>query len=267
MTATHPSFNRPTRFLGPAVGGVSPFLLRGAAAAGLALADPAWLRQPASGGKAPRRGRSGRVHWISGVSLLLFLLLLPSGTEAQSFQMDLARENQVTFISKAPLEDFQGVTHRMDGFVYLEGEGLEGATDLNASRFHFEVDLASLDTGIGLRNRHMRDRFLETDRFPFATFTGRVLSLEAVASRGFRATAAGDLSIHGVARRREIECGIDQEDDSPGRRGKNLRVRCSFTVALADHDIPIPRLLFMRISEEVELELDFHLVPAEGREG
>jgi polyisoprenoid-binding protein YceI len=207
------------------------------------------------------------VHRIPGASLLLFLLLSPSRTEAQSYLVELARENRVTFISKAPLEDFQGVTHRVDGVVYLEGEGLEGATDLDASRFHFEVDLTSLDTGIGLRNRHMRDRFLETDRFPFATFTGRVLSLEAVDSQSFRVVAAGDLSIHGVTRRREIECGVHLEDDATTQRARDLRVRCLFRVALADHDIPIPRLLFMRISEEVELELDFHLVLAGGREG
>jgi polyisoprenoid-binding protein YceI len=200
---------------------------------------------------------------------VILVCTLPAhpGAEAQTFQVDLSRENRVTFLSNAPLEDFRGVTHRVDGFVYLDGEGLQGDTDLDASRFHFEVDLASLDTGIGLRNRHMRDRFLETDRFPFATFTGRVLSLESLAGGGFRATAAGDLSIHGVTRRREIECGVNQEGGSPARPARDLRVRCSFTVPLGDHDIPMSRLLCMRISEDVELELDFHLTLAGGREG
>ncbi|MBK9304990.1 MAG: YceI family protein [bacterium] len=35
-----------------------------------------------------------------------------------------------------------------------------------------DVDLAALDTGIGLRNRHMRENHLETDRFPQAVFRG-----------------------------------------------------------------------------------------------
>ena len=34
----------------------------------------------------------------------------------------------------------------------------------------FEVDLRSLDTGLDLRNEHMRDKYLETDKFPNAVF-------------------------------------------------------------------------------------------------
>jgi polyisoprenoid-binding protein YceI len=203
---------------------------------------------------------------LRGLSVLAVGLLLPVHSEAQTYHVDLARENRVRFLSDAPLEDFEGVTDRIDGFVYLDGEGLGGDTDLGVSEFHFEVDLASLDTGIGLRNRHMRDRYLETKSFPFAVYAGRIKSLDPASAEGFRAVATGDLSIHGVERRREIECRVDPVGvaSSPGMDA--LRVRCSFTVALPDHDIPIPRLMFMRIDEVMELDLDFYLTPADREE-
>jgi polyisoprenoid-binding protein YceI len=214
---------------------------------------------------APRAPVSSPAKWVltacyslCGLSLPALGLLSPPLAEAQTYHVDLARENRVRFVSDAPLEDFEGVTSRIDGFVYLGGEGLGAGTDLGASEFHFEVDLASLDTGIGLRNRHMRDRYLDTDRFPFAAFTGRIKVLELVSPGNFRVVAAGDLSIHGVDRGREVECGIGPVDSGTHELG-DLRVQCSFTVALSDHEIPIPRFMFMRINEVMELDLDFYL--------
>jgi len=217
-----------------------------------------------SGGKQGPFLRPGGYGALQLPLLLILLLgsLLTSAvpSTAQEFQVALERPNRVRFTSDAPLEEFEGVTSRIDGFLFLDGAGLGGETDLTRSEFYFEVDLASLDTGIGLRNRHMRDHYLETDRFPFSTFTGRVIALDRDPSGGFRAVASGTLEIHGAERRREIEC-------TALPTGEDLRVRCGFAVLLSDHDIPIPKLMFMKIDEVMELDLDFFLSPAAGGEG
>jgi polyisoprenoid-binding protein YceI len=182
--------------------------------------------------------------------------LLPLQVAAQEFHVDLDRANRVSFLSDAPLEDFEGVTDRIDGFALLSGEGLWGETDLEASEFYFEVDLASLDTGIGLRNRHMRRNYLETERFPFASFQGRVTHLAADGFGGFQITASGTFGIHGVDRPREIPCVVTPEES-------NLSVRCGFSVNLTHHNIEIPKLMFMKVGEVMEVELDFYLEPAD----
>ena len=219
---------------------------------------------------------------VPQLGAVLILLLSCQGGGAQEYQVDLTRENQVSFLSDAPLEDFEGVTDRVDGFVFLEGEGLVGGTDLAVSEFFFEVDLASLDTGLGLRNRHMRENYLETEEYPFASFSGRIQALERTGDGGFSVRAKGELSIHGVNQTREIGCRLarvglgttgsaGQED--PGEQGEqgeleeaeeseavsDLRVQCAFPVSLSDHGIPIPKLMFMKIDEVMELELDFYL--------
>jgi polyisoprenoid-binding protein YceI len=180
--------------------------------------------------------------------------------EGQEYRVDLERENRIRFVSDAPLEDFEGVTDRIDGFLFLEGEGLGGETDLTSSEFYFEVDLASLDTGIGLRNRHMRNNYLETDEFPFTSFAGRVTGLTQESPGRFQAIAGGTFSVHGIERERSIGCSAEA-------MGADLRVRCAFQVVLSDHDIPIPKLMFMKIDEVMELDLDFFLSPADGGEG
>ncbi|MBT8395916.1 MAG: YceI family protein [Gemmatimonadetes bacterium] len=179
---------------------------------------------------------------------------------AQEYRVDLERENQVRFVSDAPLEDFEGKTTRIDGFLFLAGEGLGGETDLAESEFYFEVDLASLDTGIGLRNRHMRNNYLETDEFPYASFSGRVTNLDGGPPGAYRAKMSGMFRVHGIDRNRDIECTAEEV-------GPSLRVRCAFQVVLSDHEIPVPKLMFMKIDEVMELDLDFFLSPAGGGEG
>ena len=40
---------------------------------------------------------------------------------AGEYHVDKERENQVKFISDAPLEDFEGVTDKIDGYIFWEG--------------------------------------------------------------------------------------------------------------------------------------------------
>jgi len=193
------------------------------------------------------------IRVIALTGALVGVFLPPSGAAGQQYQVELGPENRVRFVSDAPLDDFEGLTDRIDGFLFLAGEGLGGETDLAASEFYFEVDLASLDTGIGLRNRHMRNNYLETDEFPFTSFTGRVARLEEDGPGSYRAVTRGTLAIHGVEREREIECTATFRD-------AGLRVRCAFQATLSDHDIRIPKLMFMKIDEVIEVELDFFLI-------
>jgi polyisoprenoid-binding protein YceI len=203
--------------------------------------------------------KTSAVHSPLVLTAFLLASVVPSGVAGQEYHVDLEKENRVRFISDAPLEDFEGVTSRIDGFLFLSGEGLDGETDLESSEFFFEVDLASLDTGIGLRNRHMRDNYLETDEFPFASFAGRVARLEVEDSGLLRVNTRGTFSIHGVERAREIDCSAE-------RIAPSLRVRCAFQVTLSDHEIPIPKLMFMKIDEVMEVDLEFFLLPAGGGE-
>ena len=192
------------------------------------------------------------------VALLAGALLLaaPAWVAGQEYHVDLDAENRVRFISQATIEDFEGVTDRVDGYVLL-GEGGLTPGSTAGSDFYLEVDLASIDTGIGLRNRHMRDNYLETDRYPYATFSGSFASVEDAGNGSYRVTGEGELGIHGVARDVEIPCTV-----SPSGRG--YRVRCGFEVLLSDHDIEIPKVMFMKLANEIRLELDFVMQPAEG---
>jgi len=179
----------------------------------------------------------------------------PAVLVGQEFQVDLGAENTVRFISRAAIEDFEGVTDRIDGYVLLSTPRLEVGLGGEGSELYMEVDLASLDTGIKLRNRHMRDNYLEVRKYPYATLDGRMGSVQVDPGGGFGVAIVGVLGIHGVSKKVSVLCGVKEE-------GAGYRATCAWVVLLSDYDIDIPKIMFMKLSEEIRIVLDFALVPA-----
>jgi polyisoprenoid-binding protein YceI len=163
------------------------------------------------------------------------------------YQVDKSRKNTVKFISHAPLDDFEGVTDKIDGYIYWEG------TDLTkTSQMYFEVDLNSIDTGIGLRNRHMRDNYLETDKYPLTYFKGKIISSEVTGEGIFTVQAEGTIFIHGVEKPLVTSGTIEQDNDV-------YNIRTKFVVKLSDFNIEIPSIMFYKINENMDLHLDFFI--------
>ena len=165
------------------------------------------------------------------------------------YHVDRSSKNLVKFISDAPVEDFEGTTNKIDGYLAHEGAEITTGSDL-----YFEVDLRTLDTGIGLRNRHMREDYLHTDKYPYAKFSGKII--EAVPSGDkTKVKVKGSMDIHGVKRGMEVSGTL-----SPS--GDKLRISTKFDVKLTDHKIEVPQFMFMKIDENMDLVLDFTLKKA-----
>jgi len=174
------------------------------------------------------------------------LLWTPVRATCQELHVDRGAHNTARFISHTQVDEFEGVTDGIDGYAILAGAPLDAPV-------YFEVDLASLDTGIGLRNRHMRDNYLETTRYPYASFKGRVVRAEQREGGGaLHVTAAGEFSVHGVSRDREIDCDVVPS-------GSSYRTTCAFTVLLSDHDITIPKIMFLKLANEIRVEVELAL--------
>ncbi len=197
-------------------------------------------------------------NWINtGVCFLGYGLLacLPIGAAGQEYHVDRDADNEVRFTSEAPIEEVVGVTNRIDGYVLLNEPRLEAGSATEGTQLYLEVNLASLDTGLGLRNRHMRDNYLEVRDFPYAFFEATIERIEETAAGLFRVTAQGVLNIHGVEREVSVPCDVSARQDG-------YRARCTFNLLLSDFDIKIPKLMFLKLANEVRLELDFTVQPA-----
>jgi polyisoprenoid-binding protein YceI len=186
--------------------------------------------------------------------ILIFVLLVivpAAGTRAAVFSVKPGKDSKVVFTSKAPTETFQGKTDRMQGTLTLDPSAVGDSITV-----HLEVDLASLSTGKKLRDEHMREQHLETDKYPKAVFDGAaVLSpagskLEPGTKTPFQ--IEGTFALHGVSRR--LRCPAEATF-TPGAQGGSIAFRATFSVALPDYQIKRPEFLFLKLAEVQEVEV------------
>jgi len=135
----------------------------------------------------------------------------------------------------------------------LSGSVTASASGSPAFDGSLAVDLRTLDTGIGLRNEHLRENYLEVDKGPgFDTAT-----LSEIDLKGFSPDApegkgsfAGLLTVHGVTK--TVTGAVDVR-----RVGAGLRVTASFPVNLPDYSIRKPRYLGVGVKDVVQVEVAF----------
>lgn len=187
------------------------------------------------------------------VAILIAASIFAAQVTAKEYHIDRERERRAVFISDAPLEDIEGVTDKIDGYVLWQGHS--DLASINAtvqSEFYIEVRLADLDTKIGLRNRHMREDYLETDTYPVASFSGAMSALEGFDDSTFTIELTGKFSLHGIEQERSVTARAVSEDGG-------YRVTSEFWVRLEDHRIKVPKLMFLKVDQNILVSVRFHL--------
>lgn len=171
---------------------------------------------------------------IRVVAIILISLL---GFAPVSLAQQYYGENgYAEFESRAPALTFTGTSDNLTGLI-----------DINERTVDFYLDLNTLDTGISLRNRHMRDSYLRTKEFPFAEFKGTFTNdtqVTPLATGTQEVQARGSFTIHGITQERTIYGTLTFDED-----GKLVLLEAFFEVALADHGISRPRIVFYELSD------------------
>jgi len=154
------------------------------------------------------------------------------------------RAAQVTFSSRAPLDKIVGKSNRVVGYLVAGPE--DNPADLAGA--HWVLPVASLATGIPLRDEHMIGReWLDAGSFPTIEFT--LTSVEDIApvksGDGFStwsATLVGEMTMHGQSRPLRVEnTRLSFLDESP--KTKNIAdgdlafVKCTYAVKMSDFGI------------------------------
>jgi polyisoprenoid-binding protein YceI len=166
----------------------------------------------------------------------------------------------VSFTSDAPIELIVGNTHAIDGSVTLDDSFDLKKKPLQAV---FNVDLAQIDTGIPLRNEHMRDNFLETKKYPKATFVLKTLQTPIVLKPGVKTKlmANGDFTLHGKTVNKTIPIFVTYMKKCPTTEAKMpgcnlLQLNAQFPVAFVkDHGVQRPEIVFQKLSDTVDVKV------------
>jgi len=203
------------------------------------------------------------------VSAVLWVALLPQAALAESMAFKLIPTySRATFKADAPLETIVGTT---------AGEGVTGTLTVDPAKPQgatgtVKVDLSTLSSGVTKRDEDMRgEKYLDTANPAnrYAVFEVKNVEVAGALEPGKETPAkvTGNLTIKGKsvqvtsdARVTYIKLTTDQlEKDNQKRFGfttDNIKVRATFATTLSNHGIPIPQLLILKLSNDLQLETD-----------
>lgn len=170
--------------------------------------------------------------------LVAGLLLLNLPTFGQ--QLYSCRDGYVYWVSEAPLE-----------LIEAESDNLQGIIRADDQTFAFSMAIRSFDGfNSGLQKEHFHENYMQTEEFGKANFSGKILEPVNFSTPGTHSIRAkGVLEIHGVRQERIISATVIVKPDGV------LEISSDFTVLLVDHEISIPRIVFQKIAEEINVRI------------
>lgn len=209
-----------------------------------------------------------RIRFYGLVGLMLAITPVPGFAQEMTFTV--LRNSSATFKTDALLETVTGTTAgpAVSGTVTGDPRKPEAAAGT------IKVDLTTLKTGIDKRDADMRSKeFLDTENEVnrYAVFELKRVEIGGALEPGkeMPAKLSGVLTIKGkpaeiMADARITYVKLTPEQLETQRRfgftSDNIRVRARFNTSFTNHGMKVPELLFMKLSNDIQLETDLTLV-------
>ncbi|MTI39069.1 YceI family protein [Fulvivirga lutimaris] len=171
----------------------------------------------------------------------IITVLAISQSLAQNPKVD--REGKASFFSEAPMEDIEAINEKVIGALDME-KGII-AVSMLIKGFHFERSLME---------EHFNENYLESDKYPKATFKGVITNfseLDFTKNGSFEAEADGEIEIHGVKKPLKSIVKFDLKNST-------LTANTTFEIEVAEFDIEVPKLVIKNIAEVVEVKAAFN---------
>ena len=177
--------------------------------------------------------------------LLSIAVIGSAGFICQSLtaQQFVTRTAEVHLLSTTPIEDIEGLNKQSS--MILDASNGDIAVQVPILGFHFEK---------ALLEEHFNENYMESDKFPKATFRGSVAGWTVMPLEGetMNVLVTGTFTVHGVDVTRDFEGQIRLES---GR----LIVDCTFEVRPEDHGIEIPGVVRKQIAAIITIDVSAQL--------
>jgi hypothetical protein len=176
---------------------------------------------------------------------IVFSVFLFSMT-SQAQERFYTKNAKVNFFSETPLED-------------IEAKNKSAVAVLDSKTGNLQFSL--LIKGFEFKNEEMQEHFnedyMESDKFSKSEFKGQIVNNSAVnyAKPGtYNVQVKGMLTIHGVTKEVQTNGTLKVDNGS-------IKSNSTFTIAVADYGIVIPRLVRDKIAKNVKITIDAELDP------
>lgn len=173
--------------------------------------------------------------------------------------------NVATFTSEAPLEDIVGTSNQISGYIVFDPSAPK-----KGGRGIISVPTASIDTGIPLRDEHLRSAgWLDSDRYPDITYEiSGVRNVTEVARtpeyQTYDLALTGKFTLLGRSKNLDVPARITymKESEKTAQRGAGdlIAGRATFQVRLSDHGVTGPKgmaIIGAKVSDTPSIHVRF----------
>jgi polyisoprenoid-binding protein YceI len=163
-------------------------------------------------------------------------LVLVANLSAQKF---FTKEAKVKFNASSPLENIEATTNK--GTLVIDAAASKVEAAVLVKGFHFEK---------ALMEEHFNENYMESGKFPKATFAGELLSKVDLKKDGVQdVKIKGKLSMHGVTKDVETSAKITVKG------GSITAAAASFVATMADYSIAIPSAVKEKIAKTAKIDI------------
>ena len=182
-------------------------------------------------------------HVMKQLKWMLLALLIPFTLQAQTTKFS-TKNGQISFFSSTPVED-----------IDAHSDQAAGGIDITTKGVAFQVKMTTFTFKKALMQEHFNENYVESDKFPYATFKGKIDDNVDLTKEGtYNVTVTGDFTVHGVTKQRSIPGTIVVKSDG-------IEITSAFDVKVEDHDIEVPTIVVKNIAEVIQVKMNAMLTP------
>lgn len=134
------------------------------------------------------------------------------------------------------------------GFLSIEGKTEEITLEDDGTALTFTVPMDTVETGMGLRDSHMRKKFVQTDQFPNVTLVVQRDQVEWPSGATTKGTLTAAFTAHGVTK--DVEVAYTVKEIKTG-----LRITAEFPFNTSEHGIEIPSYKLVEVDPAMRAEV------------
>ena len=179
------------------------------------------------------------------IHIAAMLLLAAAPSFAQRF---FANDGKIRFDATAPTSPDRIEAATNSATCLLDATTGDLAWQVLIKGFKFEK---------ALMQEHFNENYMESDKFPKATFSGKITNLSEVNLKKdgvYKASVTGKMKMHGVEKEHSAQGVITVG-------GGKIALSSDFEIKLADYDIKIPSVVSANIAKAAKLSVNISLSP------
>jgi polyisoprenoid-binding protein YceI len=177
---------------------------------------------------------------------LFFLLIILSLVTSVNAQKFMTKNGFISFYGHTPMED-----------IKADNNQVASVLDISTGDLVFQVLIKSFHFDRALLEEHFNENYMESDKFPKATFKGKITNLQSInftKNGTYDVTVEGDLTIRDATNKINVKGTIEVITGG-------INANSKFLISPEDYKINIPGVVREKIAKNLEVTVTIKYSP------